>query len=202
METDFSEAIDRLIQAGADVADATHKASDRVTFEKDPHDDRVYFSIHDGKLDERIVPNFRRHKVADLDSLVAAVSRFGNKTDDGPESTLWIADSGISFLVDDSDRRDRVSMPLSMSTARAAIVKSIINQNVAQKQLVWLLRTDLRFAITKEELLDKVKSIKWSRNSDGESQVDLLGKESLRNDTVSRIEGTGELPEQVTASFA
>lgn len=199
------EAIETVYAHGVELAQTQARAERKVEFIDDPHDRRRYgVRLGENPPEWLERPNFRAHTVSDLASLAAAVARWASESDaaSGPGATLWISSAEVVFLLDDGARLDQVTLPLEASRARRAIEQLVGGEPLAQKPLEWLLRTDLYGVIPREQLLDKVKRIRWSSGQTVDATAGSNARESLSWENVSSAAwGDAEPPDTVRADF-
>jgi len=134
-----------------------------------------------------IPPADRDHQVGSLQDLINYVV---GVVDSQP--VIWHAVDGVCLVIDDADRRDRVTFPLTASE-QAAAIKSVAGEPLKQAALIRL----LRFQIGADPLLiDKFRRLDWSHSTEGRAEV-RHGKESLGKDIEAKVQGVDELPEEI-----
>lgn len=154
-----------------------------------PH---VYFRRDVNGVLERCVaePHPRRHVASTLDGLISAAKNLK-----GERSRIYVGDGKIVFVVDDENRRDRVTLPLRQSAVFKALQGGI--KRIIQKELIWLCRTTLHQALKTyhSDLLVQVRSIK-SRGTRGLDSTVGQGTSTLGIDRTETMLGADrEFPE-------
>lgn len=132
----------------------------------------------------------REHTVASLDDLI----RFA-KTRDITTPTVWYCHNCVVLLCDDSDRRDRVTLPLPWSKQFSSLLDMEAGEHCfEQRRFVRLLYRDLGVdaaTVAKFRRLD----FKVIQAAEGEFQH---GSERLGKSVNAEIKGTAEIPEAIT----
>lgn len=147
-------------------------------------------------------PDPRQHKVYDVPSLVAFAEQMkAAKDDEAGACVLWYSRTGAVLIVDDTTRRDRVTLPLSASpqlTALAAL-EGDGNGKLDQTALVKLLRVSLAgcWNLSQPNLAKNISKLKFKRTEDGYSEV-TQGKASLGKSLLAEMSGVDPIPEEVT----
>ena len=161
-------------------------------------DDR-YVLINGEK--HELPPDRRAHRVDTLESLIEAAKFYATGMGEGDElaGTVWHDEKQVVVLVNDSDRRDRVTLPLTLSEQYRALV-ALGKQSFTQKQLVLWLKRTMRGAID-DGLLSAVRVLEFKRRNDGSGTVQH-GKESLGRSVEAEVQGMAAIPETVTAFVA
>jgi len=163
-----------------------------VTVVEIPGDSRnVLLSGPDGYAKHELPPSDRNHTVASLDALIAAAKRYGQA------GTLWHGTNSVVLLVDDGDRRDRVTLPLQQSEHFARI--GALGRPLDQRAIIRLLRVDLSGAVS-PDLVTQFRKLDFKRRNDGSSVVNH-GKESLGRAVEAEVMGVSELPERIFAAI-
>lgn len=138
-------------------------------------------------------PESMRADVGGLGDLIVAVQEWG-----GERSEVWVAPYKIVAVLGRGDsRRERVELPLMTTMAMLALQG--MGPTLTQRQLISALRHELA-GCGLEGLLAAVRRISWRRTSDGGATI-AHGKESLGRKVEQEVQGTTELPEEITASL-
>lgn len=140
----------------------------------------------------------RRHRVTDLESLVAAVEDMA----EGLRPSIWVSEDQIVAVLDDgpnSHRLDVVSMSLELSpffaTLRAA-------KTLDQKQMVELFRHDLcGTTIDPLNTLSLLRNLRFTVNSE-QTGTFTAGSAAMGKSVLAEVTGESALPETVTVEFA
>lgn len=157
-----------------------------------PGDGRTAYVDQGGTLTKiDIEPKPRESKVDSVDDLCSAVKAYGKKE----ASSIWLSPSAVVAVIDDSDRRDRITLPLRESTQWAAIKRLAKEPTLDQAALVRLLRTELIGIGGRAELLSAVRSIKFRSSAEGTSNIQH-GNESMGRVIENAVTGAGVIPEQ------
>lgn len=136
----------------------------------------------------------RNHSAGDVDT-VASWAKLGSP------AAVWYSRTGIIAVLDDTTRRDRVTLELEphpqFETLRQLEAKPHYKQQAA---FVRLLRIDLDGCQAAcPNLLDAVRVIQWGHVAGGEGAVQH-GKASLGKSIKSELSGATAIPEVVTLS--
>jgi hypothetical protein len=175
----------------------TKSARETVLPQKLPFDGgdgrEVYFAI-DGRIENRDVrPEPRHHEFTTLESFAEAVNHYS----DG--ATVWVGRQSIVALIDDDDRRDRLTLHLPYSEQWKVLLQLQQTPVVTQEKLVQLLRTELLGIGGRESLLQTVSKIKWHRNESGEASITHAG-ESMGKSIQAAVSGAGNIPEDAVVT--
>lgn len=138
-------------------------------------------------------PAKRDHKADDLSTVVAFALR-------APESSaIWYSPSAIVALLDDEDRRDKVTMTIQPSPQWQWLLGQDANaKQFDQRGLIYTLRTLFRDNLALAgDLIGLLRQINFKAGQEGESNIGR-GKSSVGKIVRSEIQGAGELPEYVT----
>lgn len=142
-------------------------------------------------------------EVRDLEDLI----RFA--TADGvPEPrSIWHSYDQVTLLLDDTDRRDTVTMPLPKTSLFLWLLRSGNESNrFTQRELLAFFKTELAEAVTEEQKLDFVsvlQSIKFRKADETDSDLSKRGTEGLGRKIENECTGADKLPEflNVTTSL-
>lgn len=138
---------------------------------------------------------WRDHHALDLATIVAFAKRF--KTD---KPSIWYHRSGVVCLVNDSDRREKVSFALSYSPQLVELQNLEKKQAIDQRAIIMLLRTTFKNCLSRcPKLIDTLRSIKWGVAKDGQSDIGR-GKSSIGQSLRAELTGIEAIPEYVTLS--
>jgi len=160
---------------------ARKAASPQVVADIDPR--MVHLAI-DGTLHAINVPSpVREHRVYSLDDLV-------NYASNCPNGSIWHSRSGVCLLIEDYDRRDRVTFALHASEQYDSIVAAA-DKPLNQADLVKLLRLKLDLP----DLAAQFRRLDWAKSDGGRAEIQH-GKESLGREILAEIQGVDQLPEE------
>lgn len=185
MLKEFVEALSRLS------VDAARPQVSDVAREKD-----VLVKNPDGTV--RIVegkPPYRSHKAKDLGTIAAFASRFSG-------SAIWYSRNEVVLLIDDADRRERVSISMDWSDQIKWLMDMEKSKRlVDQRKILQDLRTVLTPAAFQAapKFIDLFKQIKFSAGSTTNADMQR-GKASVGKEVMARVSFLAELPEMVTVS--
>ena len=144
-----------------------------------------------GKIEQRdIPPPLRAHKVDSVGDLIAAAQRWSR------EGVIWLSAESAELVADDTDRRDRVTLPLCFSHVFQTL-KSLgdhANSRMDQVTLIRLLRREFRKSPGASTLLASVRKIKFRSAKSGYSDLQH-GNESLGNTIEAEVTGADGIAE-------
>lgn len=159
-------------------------------------DGRKVYVDQAGKIETiDVEPALRAHKVASLDDLIAAAKRWN------ANPTLWVSDTAIVLMPDDTDRRDKVTLALEKSAAYRRLEALEKCPDLNQLEMLRTLRIDLAGTANRANLITVIRSLKWKQSSSGNVDVQQ-GKESLGKQIENEVTGAGEIPEAVIVACA
>lgn len=159
-------------------------------------DPRKVFVWEDGTMKEyAIAPPLRAHRVERLTDVREAVDTWASIEG----ATLWVDGKAVTLSIDDSDRRDTVTMALTPTPERLAL-QTFSGKWLGQDDLISALRRDLRFIHARDVFLASVRKIRWASSDAGEATVQH-GKESLGRQVEKSVAGLdAAFPEEVTCA--
>ncbi len=158
-----------------------------------------YYRMRDGEM--KVVPPDRRAHVAkDLTAVIA----FSDKEIQGGLDTfpsIWYSRKAVVCLIEDADRRDRVTLPLQFSQQLDWLMSmEKCKKAWGQRELILLLRTLMRPALgSAGNIIDILRGVRFEVQTEGNSVVQH-GKSSLGKSLRQEIAGAGAIPEYVTFS--
>jgi hypothetical protein len=181
----IEEALTKILEQNAEVMNAK--------ILRIPGDDRMCYIDQDGEVTAvEIPPPNRQSHVASVDDLCAAVKAYGKPN----EASIWINTGEVVAVLDDTDRRERVTMHLRKNAAYAKLLYLASNPTISQGELINLLRMELRDISCRTTLLEAVRKIKFSSFTEGHSDLGQ-GRESLGKSIENKVSGASELPEDL-----
>jgi hypothetical protein len=113
------------------------------------------------------------------------------------QAAVWYSREAVVCLLDDSDRRDRVTLALAPSPQLAALIElEAKRQPVAQADLLFLLRTTFK-GCCDTSLVPALRSVQWKVAQDSASNIDR-SKRSVGKSIEQEVLGLGSVPETTT----
>jgi hypothetical protein len=140
-------------------------------------------------------PPRRGHVVQTINDFALAVDRWG----DAELSSLWVDSNGVTLVIDDTHRLDRVRLPAATSEGYTLVTGFREAKVLSQLEFVALLRTKLVGYVVEPGLLGLIRRLKWSNSDAGHSVVNS-GSASLGQSVEKQLSGleNEELPESFT----
>ena len=153
---------------------------------------RKQLLLHADKHEEFVVPPpARSHKVYTLVDLIAYAK---GGVEEKTKGSLWYGPAGATLLIDDADRRDRVTFSLVLSDTWLRLAKLDGGDNALQpKDLIRLLRTHLGASEATVAVFRKLDFQTMIKNSSNVSK----NRESMGNSIEAEVQGTSDLPEEL-----
>lgn len=149
----------------------------------------MHFFARGECVDVEIPPPNRNHKVRTLEGLLLAVERYGT------DGALWHDQGSITLVTNDCDRREFVTMPLTLSEHWKIV--SALGTPLTQRDFVRLLRHDLRGCVP-DTLLPAVAKIEVATSSGQRNEINP-GRERGSREFAVELATSGEIPEHFTA---
>lgn len=133
--------------------------------------------------------NFRRHVVADLESLKRSAEIYaGAQTG---RACAWIGDEYVCLVLDDAElRRDQVHLTLEFSELFRELQK--FPKQFTQRELVLFCK---RYLPLEHRLLRQVRNIDFTRHSNGRKTFEH-GRESLGSSVEAAVQGVEGLDQE------
>jgi len=180
----LKEAIESLMAAGV-------KAGEPKLLQPKPEPGHVYYL-----QGQRVVatPAPRDHGAQDLATIVAFAEK-GGEAEAGGGPVLWYNRKAVVCLLNDGERRDKVTLPLALSRPIEVLTNLQTPAALTQAAFIRLLRIDLAGAC--DSLVGIVRRVHWRSADEGEAEL-RPGKASVGRRIESELTGTAELPETVT----
>lgn len=158
-----------------------------------PGDGRTVYVDQDGHLTPLVIPPKPRESLVDsVDDFCNALISYGKSGN----SSVWLCGEKLVAITDDSDRRDRVTLPLRKSSAYQKVLQLAGTPLATQQQLIQLLRVELTGVNGRNDLLTAVRSIKFKQSAEGHSNIQH-GNESMGRIIENEVTGAGNLPEEL-----
>lgn len=154
-----------------------------------------YYDVGGVLTPVELPPEDRSHSVRTVDDLILAAKRWGV-----PEATtIFIGTGSVTVLIDDADRLETVRLDLPLHPQfkflEGCEEKSLADQPTFLKSL----RIHLPGIERRDELISRVRSIKWKSSTDGYSEFSQ-GRESLGKSVEAEIIGASEIPEAIVVN--
>lgn len=147
-----------------------------------------YF-FHDGKFARvEVPPAARKHTVFTLDDLIASVKHHNDVLQIG---SVWHDRTKVVFVIDDRDRRETVTLPLTTSEHWEILSK--LPPALTQRDFVRLLRHELAGCVP-ETLLPAIAKIEVATSSGQRNEINP-GRERGSREFAVDLANSGEIPE-------
>lgn len=172
------------------------KAAVPTTLRPDAEPKHVYYlRTAGGTLEHHEAsPEPRQHRAGDI----ATIARLGSLLD-GPTPVIWYSRVGVTLLIDDDTRRDRVHLPFEFSpqmTLLQAMEKS--QQWSNQATFLSLLRVKLAGSMGHHpSLIPSLRKIKFKQTAEGGSEI-VQAKASVGKSISAELSGAEPLPDELT----
>jgi hypothetical protein len=159
-----------------------------------PGDGKTAFVEQNGSLARiPVTPPLRQHTVASVADLVKSAERWEHEE---WGNVVWISCDKLVLVIDDSDRRETVTMPLVESYVFSRIKALAKNPVVDQAALVRLLRVDLRGVVNATALLTAVRKLKFRQAESGHADIQH-GNESMGRQIEAEVTGADAIPDSL-----
>lgn len=170
------------------------RSSQKAVILQVPGDGRTCTVDQDGKLVTlTIAPPLRAHQVDSVADLIAAAGKWNTAP------VIWLNDTCPVLIIDDGDRREKVSLPLKKTKQFSFLENLKSDHGFDQVAMIRALRVDLPGAEKRAELITSIRTLKWRTSSEG--SVDIQhGKESLGKSVENEVTGQGQIPELVVVT--
>lgn len=149
----------------------------------------LHYFVHGERVAVEIPPPVRNHQVCTLEALLLAVEQYGE------HGALWHDQELITLITDDGDRRDRVTLRLTLSDHWKIV--AALGAPLTQRDFVRLLRHDL-FGHVPSTLLPAVAKIEVATSSGQRNEINP-GRERGSREFAVELATSGEIPEHFTA---
>jgi hypothetical protein len=185
----LSEALELLQATAVDAADARIIGL--------PLEPRKYLVQHGDNLEYRdIPPPLRNHKVGSVEDLIQLAKDLDVGGNEEQKSIVWHSYCKAVLVVDGNDRRDLATLPLEYGDQFKTLSNLEQKGWIVQRDLIQLLRVDLKGCITLSNLIENLRKIKFRVSSAGDANVQH-GNESLGKSVEAEVSGTDVIPEDV-----
>lgn len=185
----IKEALDYVFSRASEVAAA--KSEDRkAKIVALPGDGRTVTIDRNGELEDYAVPPaLRNHIVSSADDLIAAAQFWKDAS-----RVIWIDGASLVLIIDDTDRRERVTLPLVESAVFKAV--KACKAALSQPELIRLLRVEFRNATKAGETLAAVRRLKFRKSATGHGDIQH-GNESMGQLVENEVTGADAIPESL-----
>jgi hypothetical protein len=180
------------------IAREAEKNKDAVKFLPGP-DPRKQYLVRGAEREEvSVPPPARDHRVYTLEDLLTFAADFAGRCEEGEaaELVVWHNHEAVVLVLDDADRRDRVSFLLEKSAAWARLcqIGSTSGARFDLKPFIRLLRNEFQI---EESRVGPFRDINFKLLQTAQAQV-TRGKESLgRSIEAEAKTGSDDLPEEI-----
>lgn len=158
---------------------------------------KVFVSDRSGVREMKLPPDLRSHTVAGIGDLLEAYKVWcGEPSASEALGVFWHDSDVVTLVIDDFDRRDRVTMPLEYTQQFARIKKLAEQPHLSQREAVNLFRHDLKDC-GPDTMLPALRKLEFKRKNDG-SRTFEHGKESLGRSIELQVTGASAIDEYVT----
>ncbi len=154
--------------------------------------DHVYYTVDKSGLIERhsADPKPRDHKAYSLAPIITRAA-------DEKTAVIWFCRETVVLLMDDDNRRDRITLALNFSEP-LKIIMGGLSKAFSQKELVLLLRAKFRDCLERSgELISIIRNVKFQINQQGGTEI-AHGKSSVGKALQMELTGAGTIPEYIT----
>lgn len=137
-------------------------------------------------------PAPRDHSARNLQPIIAWAKEVGTTC------SIWFSRCGITLLMDEDNRRDKVSLDLNLSPQMVKVLELQTKNIFSQRELIFLLRTT--FARCQDKcpaFLKALRDLKFKVNSEGGGNIQH-GKTSIGKSVMQEVLQQDLLPEYVT----
>ena len=153
-----------------------------------------HFFVNGQVLCVAVPPTARNHTVSTLNDLIAAVKEYGSRG----EGSVWHHEEAVIFILNDSDRRERITLPLVFSEHWVILQK--IPSAITQRDFVRLLRHDLAGCLP-DTLLPAISKIEVATSAGQRNEINP-GRERGSREFAVDLANSGEIPEQFFATLS
>lgn len=181
----LAEFFDRIVTLGRD--------SERVQFHThESLPDRVYVQNGSECVSVEIPPRARRPSVRSFADVVA----MAQDGEIAPDPEIYVGSSGLSMLLDRSDRNESSTTELTRSKRLDAAAVLELPRQFEPRDAIKLLRFELHGANT-DSVIQALSRVDFQRTSGGSSSVDH-GKESLGRSVEASVQQADTIPDRFT----
>lgn len=188
------ETLKQIQKTAQEAGGAKDKAT---TLRVDAEPPEVYYLVtSDGKAERKIAdPKARDHELHSLDQVGPFVDEYN-----GEKPIVWYSESGVVVLLDDTKRRDRATLRLTLTPPMSTLLRLDKEKpkRFSQRDFVRLLRIDLAECFYDKRLLTSVRECDFTQRGDTRGMIQH-GRESLGRDIEAAVvsKSTEGIPEDV-----
>lgn len=158
-----------------------------------PGDERRAYVVNDDGTHEIVLPPpLRKHTVHTLEDLVAAALKWGR------QGAIWHSEDAVVLIVEDDDRRDRVTLPLRHHPQFESLRELEKEHMLNQRAIVRLFRHELAGCVP-EWILPKLRAIEAQGGTAAKQEIQH-GRERGMREYQAELIGAKDIPEVITAS--
>lgn len=119
----------------------------------------------------------------------------------GP-TLIMVGQSAVTALINEHHRRERVTFPLTMTSAFKTLLKAEQARDAkTQRDFVSLLRVDLNDCVPKD-IVNTFRSLKFQINTEGESSITNSNKAVSKSVQMKLVGGGQEIPDEISVEVA
>lgn len=182
----IKEALDLLFTKANEQADA--RSAKKLDFLSDPLVTRFEFGRQ--IVEHNVAPPLRWHFVDSVLDLCVAANKWATN------GTVWLGEDEVVLIVDDADRRERVTLPLVKSHVFQAVEELENTPFRDQPSLIRLLRREFRKSPQATTLLASIRQIKFRRGESGHSDLQH-GNESMGRTIEEEVTGAADILDEL-----
>ena len=135
-----------------------------------------------------IPPPLRKHQVHTLADLLA----YAEGT---PKPIVWHNGESVVLILDDNDRRDQVTFPLTYSERFRCLQQlAELKPSFDQTKFIRLLRISL--GLDNVAIVSKFRKLNWE-NGDKGTATSKHGDNRLSREVIARVQGVEDLPDEI-----
>jgi len=144
-----------------------------------------------------IAPPLRNHQAADLASLIAWAQWIDGRNEKEGVACVWHSPGGVVLVMDDEDRRDTVTFPLTLTRAARAIqalgAEDGSRKAWQQRELIRFLRIDLSLP---PAIVAPWRKLDWDYSAKTSGLAEH-GRDRMGRDVAAAVVGAVDLPEVI-----
>ncbi len=157
-----------------------------------PGDEHSVLIAQGGKHEiHELPPGRRRHLLTSIDDVLLAVKTWG------AASSVWVSLNAVIVCLEDQDRRDIATMPMSPSAQFASL--ECLPARLQQAGIIRWLKVNMAGAV-RDDLVPTFRKIDFKRKNDGTKSIDH-GSESLGYQVEASVKGANDIPEFISATI-
>ena len=117
-----------------------------------------------------------------------------------PDPEVYHDTKKVQILIDRSNRRESIRMPLHLSEHAQLVTNMRIEDGLTSAQLIQLIRFKLPNVKGAAALVAALRKVDFKRRSDG-TRTTEHGRESLGRTIEAEVQGAADIPEEFSATF-